>query len=585
MKLGIRSKLFLVSVAVILASVVAADTYLTQSLDADLTRRVEDDLFIRADLVQRELSRTSAAPDDLIRWDEAADGLAAPARARVTIVRDDGVVLGDSEVATEAIGSIEGHALREEVLEATRHGRGSTTRMSATLNQRMLYVATPFRTDHGVSGVARVAVPLTQVDAAIGRLRRTVFIGSGVALLLAVIMTTLAAHLMSRTVRAFTDVAKRLSAGDLDARTRPAGDDEVAELGKALDQLASSLSGALGELRGERDLLGRVLDGMREGVLLVDKDGRVALTNPALREMLLLDANVSGRRPLELVRSADLKELLDRVANSGETGSSEIDLGELKPRRLLVHATPLADLGGTLAVFVDVTDMRRLENMRRDFVANVSHELRTPIATVLSAAETLRGTGLSSESAEEFLDIIDRNAGRLHRLVEDLLDLSKVEAREFKLALEPLEIESVVDQIVPLYRERVENKRVRISKELDADTLAIADRKALEQILSNLVDNALKYTSVESTVTIRSVRRDGMLDISVADTGPGIEDKHLPRLYERFYRADAGRSRELGGTGLGLSIVKNLTEAMGGSVAVTSQLGRGSTFTISLPRA
>jgi two-component system phosphate regulon sensor histidine kinase PhoR len=222
--------------------------------------------------------------------------------------------------------------------------------------------------------------------------------------------------------------------------------------------------------------------------------------------------------------------------------------------------------------------------MRRDFVANVSHELRTPIASVLSASETLRSSRISGEPAQDFLEIIDRNAHRLHSLVEDLLDLSRIESRELKLAIEPLEVETVVEPILPLFSDRAAKKRVRISVELAADAPVLADRRALEQVLSNLIDNALKYTSERSTITIRSVERGELLIVSVADTGPGIEARHLPRLFERFYRADAGRSRELGGTGLGLSIVKNLVEAMGGTVDVDSALGRGATFSVSLPR-
>jgi two-component system phosphate regulon sensor histidine kinase PhoR len=225
--------------------------------------------------------------------------------------------------------------------------------------------------------------------------------------------------------------------------------------------------------------------------------------------------------------------------------------------------------------------------MRRDFVANVSHELRTPVASIRSAAETLHAAaGRDPEAAARFGEIIERNAERLHRLIEDLLDLSRIESREFQPRLEPLDLEAVADQLLTLFRERAEAKRLRIVRELPAGLPpARADRRALEQVLSNLVDNAVKYCPEGAAITLRAAAAEGKLRVELADTGPGIEAQHLPRLFERFYRVDTGRSRELGGTGLGLSIVKHLVEAMGGAVGVDSTPGRGCTFWFTLPRA
>lgn len=421
------------------------------------------------------------------------------------------------------------------------------------------------------------------VEPTVAAMRRTVRLSAGIAVVVAIALSSLAAHFVARSVRALTKVARRLSAGELSARTRASGSDEVAELGRAMDSLAASLSSALSELRGERDLLGRVLNGMREGVLLLDKGGSVALTNPALREMLLLGPEAVGRRPLELVRSAELKELLDRVERSGKTEVGEVEVGELKPRTMLVHATALPDQGGTVVVFVDVTDVRRLERMGKEFVANVSHELRTPVTMILSAAETLGHSALQGADVADFAQIIQRNADRLHRLVEDLLDLSRLDSRQYRLTLDSIDLTEVVETIAGLYRDAAQKRQVSLRVELGA-TYLCADRRALEQVLSNLIDNALKYTSERSSVTVRSEDWEDAVRLSVSDTGPGIEARHLPRIFERFYRADAGRSRELGGTGLGLSIVKNLVEAMGGTVKATSEPGRGSTFTVTLPR-
>jgi two-component system phosphate regulon sensor histidine kinase PhoR len=286
-----------------------------------------------------------------------------------------------------------------------------------------------------------------------------------------------------------------------------------------------------------------------------------------------------------MIRNAELKRLLDEASSTLEPVTDEIELGDLKPRRLLVHALALpGDPGGLLAVFVDVTDLRRLENLRRDFVANASHELRTPIAAIRSAAETVaRAIETRPDAALDFVHIIERQAERLQRLVEDLLDLSRIESRQYRLALEPVAVDEAVGHAFAVLRDRAEGKRIKLECAIETGTQARADYRALEQVLSNLVDNAVKYIGEGGSVVVRATQQGGKLRISVQDDGPGIEARHLPRLFERFYRVDAGRSRDLGGTGLGLSIVKHLVEAMGGQVDVQSAPGRGTTFGFTLP--
>jgi two-component system phosphate regulon sensor histidine kinase PhoR len=342
---------------------------------------------------------------------------------------------------------------------------------------------------------------------------------------------------------------------------------------------------ALAELTEERNRLSGILEGMEEGVLLLSSDGHIVLLNAALREMLLLGADAVGKTQLEAIRHADLKELVDQ-AREGEAITGEIELEGLKPRRLLVRAARLpGDTGQVFAVFVDVTEVRKLESLRRDFVANVSHELRTPVTAIRSAAETLQ-TGIPGDPRvlEQFIGIMARNAERLHGLVEDLLDLSRIESQKLKLVAEPLEVRAVFAQVLSLFKERADKKRVELVNAAPASLPRLyADRRALEHVLTNLVDNAVKYGG--GKVVLRADVAGEELLLVVEDDGPGIEARHLPRLFERFYRVDAGRSRELGGTGLGLSIVKHLSEAMGGGVAVESKPGAGTTFIVSLKKA
>jgi two-component system phosphate regulon sensor histidine kinase PhoR len=587
-RLGVRAKLFLVSVALIVVSVAAIDTYLTQTITSRLTETVRTSLLARAHLVAREASGFAPTTSDAIEpWETLADGLGRAAAARVTIIRSDGVVLGDSDVPLAEIPRMENHGSREEVASALASGEGTSQRMSATLAVPMLYVAVPFERNGAVAGVARVAEPLSEVDAAKGDMRRLIGFGSVVALAFALVLSNAVAKRMSAAVGELTGAARRMAEGDLQVRTRLSGQDELSELGQALDRLAGSLATTLGELRTERDLQRRILEAMHEGVVVIDRDGRIVLVNPALRATLLLGTDAVGKLLIETMRHADLTTLVDRAREAPDDPPVEIELPGLKPRRMLVQAAPLSgDDQGLLLVFVDVTELRRLESLRRDFVANASHELRTPIAAVRSATETLQSGALGDPiAANRFLDIIERNAQRLQSLVEDMLELSKLESNEFKLKRERVELQRVVPIVLSLFRERAEKKGVRLAADLAAGLPAVeGDWRALEHVLSNLVDNAVKYCPSGTRILVSAVGDDSRVSLIVSDNGPGIPPEHVPRVFERFYRVDAGRSRELGGTGLGLSIVKHMVDTMRGKVSVESALGKGSTFTVSLRR-
>lgn len=588
MRLGVRSKLFLVTLGLLTVSMVAADAYLSAALGADLTARVQADLLIRLSFVEREASSVTASLEDCAAWDHLADDLGRRGEVRVSIIRQDGRLLGDSELELAELERVDSHAGRPEITEALALRQGAATRWSRTVQQRMMYVAAPFTRAGSVAGVVRLAKPLTEVDEALAHGRRGILTSTGIALALATLLLLLASHWMSGRVRWLTEAARRMAAGALELRTRATGQDELAELGRALDGLAASLQEALHSVRAERDLRDRVLEGMHEGVLLLDEDGRIALANTALRSALRLEAEVVGRTPLEVVRNAALERLLAEASLAQGPISGELELDELEPRRLLVHAAALREPPkGVLAVVVDITALRRLETLRRDFVANVSHELRTPVSAVQAAAETLRRTlETQPEAAADFVEIIERNASRLRLLIDDLLDLSRIESQKFKLELQTVSVHEAARRVMAQSLGRATSAGVDLCSTIGADAPAVrADERALEQVLGNLVDNALKYCPRGASVLLRVERSDGGLRVVVEDTGPGIERRHLARLFERFYRVDGGRSRELGGTGLGLAIVKHLVEAMQGQVGVESILGEGSRFSFTLPLA
>jgi two-component system phosphate regulon sensor histidine kinase PhoR len=584
-KLRIRLKLFLFSVALIAVSLLAAELYLSGALERQFTERIRTDLLVRARLAAERVAASGAAASDRERIDALAGDLAAAAGARVTFVDMAGAVVGDSEVELAQLPDLENHASRPEIVEALAAGGGSSVRYSATVGRRMMYAAVPVRRDGVTIGSARLALPLTDLEEAIGRMHASLGMGALIGLLVAVVASFTAARLTSRRLLDMIGVARRMAEGDLAARTRAAGEDEIATLGKALDQLADSLSRTVTELRAERDLLTGIMSSMNEGVLVVGADGRIVLTNPALRAMLLIGADAIGKSVLQVVRNADLNQLLENAAHD-QSGEVELGLTGLMQRRALVRAVSLPESqGGVLAVFVDVTELRRLESIRRDFVANASHELRSPLTTVRAAAETLRTVDNDPQAAERFIELIQRNAERLANLIDDLLELSRIESRDLKLDVEELDLAIVAERTITQHAHRAQLKAIGLSHDLAAAPRVRADRRALEHILGNLIDNAIKYCPEGAQVRMRAAAEQARVRVFVTDNGPGIAPEHQPRIFERFYRVDAGRSRELGGTGLGLSIVKHLVEALGGTVSVESRVGTGSTFSFTLQRA
>jgi two-component system phosphate regulon sensor histidine kinase PhoR len=582
LKLGVRAKLFLISFGLIVVAIVVVYSYARNRLERDLVERFRQELIVRASLVAQVVE---AEPQRAHNWPELAVELGRTARSRVTLLGPDGSLLADSEGRRN---EIERYQQRPEVQEALASRELSPARYFTAINGRMLFVVVPFFREGKLAGFARVGFSLAEVDEAHRGLGQALTVAAVLALLVALVMSTIAAQLASRTARQLTETARKMADGDLRVRSRVAGEDEFGELGRALDRMAKNLSATLEELTAERDRMSAMLAAMQEGVLLLDDEGHIVLHNPALREMLLLGADAAGKTVLEAVRHVELKELFDEAREARDAVSREIDIGTLKPRRLLVRVAPLSSGSGPLfAVFVDVTEMRRLESMRRDFVANVSHELRTPVTAVRSAIETLLGGACDSPpDARRFLAIAERNAERLHSLVEDLLELSRIESRGYRLVLEPLDLSDCAVQVLELFKGRAEAKQIRLMDAVPKNLpKARADRRAIEHVLTNLVDNAVKYSGARATVRVSARSEGGALVLSVADDGPGIEARHLDRIFERFYRVDPGRSRELGGTGLGLSIVKNMVEAMSGRVRVESAPGQGAVFSVTLPAA
>jgi len=505
--------------------------------------------------------------------------------ARITLVARSGRVLADSGVSAEQVAAMENHLQRPEIKQALATGANAAAeRYSETLHTLMLYVAVPYRGAVG-EGVVRLALPLSSLAEA----RRALHLGLGVVaggvLLLALLFSAVLSGLISRPLRAMADAAARFGAGDWTLRVPVAGEDEGAALGRVLNQMADRIEQQMLRLKDERQQLDTILQSMGEGVVVLDPLGRIILANAAFQRHFGLQTAGVGSRLVEVCRNPDLLNLYQNQRESGQEISAELTL----PANRITFATHWVPLGrqeGTVAVFHDISELKRLELVRRDFVANVSHELRTPVTVIKGYAETLLDGVLTNDqaTATRFVTTIHGHADRLAALIGDLLSLSELEASGYRLEMAEVALPATLRQVCSLLEGKAVGKQILVNNNVSAALPAISgNQQRLEQVFFNLLDNALTYTPSGGSVTISAVATAAAVTVRVQDTGPGISPEHLSRLFERFYRVDPSRSREQGGTGLGLAIVKHIIQLHNGTIGVESIPGAGATFVVTLP--
>lgn len=520
-----------------------------------------------------------------------AAAIARETRARVTIISLRGEVLGDSDVNTAELKELENHLTRPEVQQALKSGQGSSVRHSATLRTDMLYVAFPFRDSGGEEGVLRLALPLSSLQQTRASLHAILALSLAAALFISLILSYILSNVTSQSLRTMAKIAAQIGRGEFGRRVPITSRDEVGELAAVMNDMALRIEGELKSVAAEKNRLDTILRGMGEGVMVTDASGVITLVNPAFRTLFDLREEVEGKPLINISRHPSLHDAFKSAVETKSEKVEEITLPLFEGKTVLTHWVPLLEgerLQGVVAVFHDISDLKRLEKVRRDFVANVSHELRTPVTVIKGYAETLLSGALTTdpERAVGFLEKIDRHAERLGSLVSDLLVLSELEAGEKPPQPAPVAIEGAVGHSCALLEEKARNKKISIDRHgIEGAPPVLADRGKLEQVMVNLLDNAIKYTPENGSITISAKEEGGMVTILVADTGIGIPARDLPRIFERFYRVDTARSREQGGTGLGLAIVKHIIQLHGGSIAVESTPGRGSTFSVSLRKA
>jgi two-component system, OmpR family, phosphate regulon sensor histidine kinase PhoR len=577
-KSKIAWKLFAAFLIVAAWGLIVSYLTLVPRIDRFLIADIEKNLIQKANLIRDHVESLPDSEWTSQQADELADRMSREIGARVTIIAADGKVLGDSELNGPDLEHVENHLQRPEIQEALHADFGSSRRHSTTIRTDLLYVAVKTK-----RGFARVALPLKVIESTESEIRKSIVVAALVALGIAGVMGLVLSRSVVKSLLRMSDVSQRISRGDFSKRLHSIPKDEIGDLARAINAMADGLENQLGELKHEKDQLSKILNGMVEGVLVTNQRGEVVLVNPALTGMLGLAEDWAGKTVLECLRNAAVNDAVEKALSQRVLQEQEISLfvdGE--ERNVVVHSAPLAS--GSVSVFYDVTNVRRLENVRKEFVANVSHELKTPLTCIRGYAETLRSGALNdAAAAQRFVDKIETNAGQLQNLVEDILKLSQVESGRLEIHPVPTDLAPVIASLCEEFSEMARSKRIDLRSDVPGALTAPVDSQAFRQILGNLIENALKYTPEGGRVTVAARAASGGCQVAVRDTGIGIPEADLPRVFERFYRVDKARSREMGGTGLGLAIVKHLVQAHGGEVGVKSEVGKGSEFWFTVP--
>jgi two-component system phosphate regulon sensor histidine kinase PhoR len=586
--LSFKSKLIFSYILIILLSFIVIAYFLDKNLEKNSLQDIKHSLINEANLIECQIIPENLKKEDLAYLDVLVKSLGPKIKSRITIINNQGKVLADSEEPREKVLKMENHLTRPEVKAALSGDTGIASRYSSTLKINMLYVAIPLKDNNETIGILRVALPLLNVQNALFVVRKTVFFSLFFALTLALILGTVVTNSIIKPVNKIIYASRKFSKGDFTHKIILDSKDEIGELADTLNNMAQSLEDKIREVEIKNQHLVAILESMVEGIIVVDKTSRILSVNPTVEKIFsITKLGSEGKLLLETIRDNNIAEIASNVIERGKFISRELSLVWPVHRIFQIDASPVFrgnSVTGCLLVIHDITELRRLENMRRDFVANVSHELKTPLTSIKGFVETLlEGALEDKENSGHFLKIIQDHANRLDNLVNDLLDLSYLESSSAVLKTEKTNLKKLTEDILSGFRSQLKKKSVEAKNELPDDLSVKSDKNKIGQVLTNLIDNAIKFNCEKGTVRIYSERMNNKVKIIVEDSGIGVPQKDLARIFERFYRVDKARSRELGGTGLGLSIVKHIVELHSGEVGVESTEGIGSKFWFTLP--
>jgi two-component system, OmpR family, phosphate regulon sensor histidine kinase PhoR len=587
-KKTLNRQLYLSYLLITLLSLGAIGGYTVNALRNFYYEQTSADLESRARLIQHQVTRHFSHLN-ISELKRLAETLGQPGVQRVTLILPDGTVAGDSD---EDPTRMDNHADRPEVKEALAGETGSSVRASSTLNANLMYVALPVDPNGQLTGVVRLSIPLTVIDETLKGMLWKIFLAG---LLIALAATPVSLYIsgrISRPLSEMKDNAERFASGKLDSRIRVDGPDDVIRLAEALNQMAAQLNDRIHTVTSQRNEQEAILSSMVEGVIAVDSHQNVLSLNRAAANLLGIQTGFAQGQPVQVViRNIQLQELVKKALTSSEKVEQDIVFHREESEQIFkVIGTALKDFNqtpiGAVIVLNDVTRLKRLETMRRDFVANVSHELKTPITSIKGFVETLLGGALDSpEDSKRFLKIVASQADRLNAIIEDLLVLSRLEqdAETVGIVIEDSGLKPILEMAIQACALKASEKKIRVNLNCPESIHSRINPQLLEQAVINLVDNAVKYSLPSTQVQVDVSSDNGEIAVAVTDEGRGIAKEHFPRLFERFYRVDSDRSREMGGTGLGLAIVKHIAQVHGGSVSVDSSVGKGSIFRIHLP--